>query len=151
MSSRIDYINFMKSYSMNNLLSFMKFTFRTLNIPLPSSNCIKISMSCKWSSKLWNFSTCFINSYNVSGLNFFFRNSLNHFLSQIIHSFHFSCLKCDFPSLCSWCSWFINFNFKHFSLNYLRLFSNSHTNRFSEGLAKGLSFWHFERKDFWTR
>lgn len=147
----------MKGHRVYNFFSFLNFTFGAIYESCLWTHSIIIRSSCKTATWFWYFSWSFVNCYNIASDYFLLLYRVDHFLSQIIHSFHlcrfqsyFSCFRARSynKSCCTW--WFFYFNLNHFSLYDLAFLFYSNTYWSSKSLSQGLSFAHLQREDFWS-
>ena len=141
----------MQGNCMNYFFSLLKFSLWALNISCLWPLVIKITWSCERSSELWYFSRCFINCDNITCHYFFFLNWLNHFLSQIINCFHFSCFQSNFSCFCTTLNWFVNFNFNNFSFNNLSFlsYSDSYLKKIKKSLKIFYRNLEYSKFEFW--
>lgn len=94
--TRVNDIDFMQSDSMNYLLSFFNLSFRTVHKSGLGSHGVIIWCSRKTSSGFGNLSWSFIDCDDVSSDDFLFLDGFDHFLTQIVDSFHLCCFESDF-------------------------------------------------------
>jgi len=91
LGSRVNDINFMKSYSMHNLFTFLYLSFWTVYKSSLRAHSIILWCTSKASTSFWNFTWSFIDCNNITCNDFLFLNCFNHFLPQIINCLHFGC------------------------------------------------------------
>lgn len=91
----------MKSNSMYNFFSLFDLSFRAVYEPCMATHSIIIRCSSKTATSFWYLTWSLIDSDDISSNYLLFLNSFDHFLTQIIYSFHFSSFECDFPSFWS--------------------------------------------------
>lgn len=80
LGSGIYNVDFVQSNSMNYFFSFFDFSFGTLNKSGLGTQSVVFRSSGKRSPGFGNSTRCFVNGNNISCYNFFFLNTLDHFL-----------------------------------------------------------------------
>lgn len=101
--SGVDYINFVQCHSVNHLFSLLNLTFRTIYEPCLRAHCVILWSPRKTSSRFGNLARSFIDCDHIACYDFLFLNGLDHLLTQIVDSLHFSRFKRNFSCFWSRC------------------------------------------------
>lgn len=97
--STVDDINLMQSDCVHYFLPLLQLPFWTLDKTSLRSHIIEVATSRERSAELRYLPRRFVNSNDVPCHYLLLLNSLNHLLTQIVHSLHLSCLQSYLPCL----------------------------------------------------
>mmetsp|Transcript_261 Transcript_261/g.269 ORF Transcript_261/g.269 Transcript_261/m.269 type:complete len:269 (+) Transcript_261:385-1191(+) len=144
----VDHINLVQIHGVDHLFAFLQFTLRTLNEACLRAHSIVISGPCKRSAQQRDLAGRLINCDDITRLDLFLLDGLNHLLPQVVHRLHLSGLQGHLAEGCGLAiRRSLNFDLDNLSLDDLGFFSYSYSNGSSESLREGFRLGHFQREN----